>query len=67
MHNLSLSVFATLQKIENQMNLTPLILIILLLSQVMLSTYLPSLVGVIVAYLLMMAANIYKPVKKGPM
>ena len=41
-------------------------LIIMLLSQVILSTYLPSLVGVILAYMIMMAANIYRPVNKGP-
>lgn len=41
-------------------------MVIVLLSQVILSTYLPSLVGVILAYMLMLAANIYKPVKKGP-
>ncbi len=41
-------------------------LIIVLLSQVILSTYLPALLGAILAYMLMMAANIYRPVKKGP-
>ncbi len=41
-------------------------IIIVLLSQVILSTYLPAVAGVILAYMLMMVANIYKPVNKGP-
>lgn len=41
-------------------------IIISLLYQVMSSTYLPPFVGLIVAFLLMTVANIYKPADKGP-